>query len=66
MFDITNPHAVEFLDMVVTTDDRAPEGLFVFKNRGAHFLAIANETSNTTTLYLLTRRGDDRDDRVDR
>lgn len=57
VFDITDPYAVRFLDMIVTPRDVAPEGLAVFKDRGDHFRAIANESSNTTTLYRLTQRG---------
>lgn len=62
VFDVTNPYAVRFIDMLVTAGDVAPEGLAVFKRRGNYFLAIANETSKTTTLYQLTSRGDGRDD----
>ncbi|MGE0449583.1 MAG: choice-of-anchor I family protein [Vicinamibacterales bacterium] len=59
IFDITNPFDVEFLDMIVTDGDRAPEGLEIFENRGRFYLAIANETPATdgaptnTTLYRL-------------
>ena len=62
VFDVTNPYAVRFIDMLVTAGDVAPEGLAVFKRRGNYFLAIANETSKTTTLYQLTSRGNGRDD----
>ena len=64
VFDVSNPYAVAFIDMIVTDGDVAPEGLVVFRERGDYFLAIANEVSNTTTVYRLTERGrhDDRDD----
>ncbi len=65
VFDITNPYAVSFIDMIVTVGDVAPEGLVVFRNRGAYFLAIANEVSNTTTVYRLTDDDDDDDDEDD-
>ncbi len=61
VFDITNPHAVSFIDMIVTDGDVAPEGLVVFRNRGGYHLAIANESSNTTTVYRLTDEHDDED-----
>jgi DNA-binding beta-propeller fold protein YncE len=57
VFDVTDPHAVEFLDMIVTPGDVSPEGLAAFKLRGTFYLAIANEfhpqgvTTTNTTLY---------------
>ncbi len=71
VFDITNPYAVSFIDMIVTVGDVAPEGLVVFRNRGAYFLAIANEgviangVPGTTTVYRLTDEGGDEDDDED-
>jgi DNA-binding beta-propeller fold protein YncE len=53
VFDVTVPHKSTFVDMIVTEGDVAPEGLVAFRNRGDFFLAIANEVSNTTTLYRL-------------
>lgn len=53
VFDITDPYAVQYIDMIVTEGDRAPEGLKAFSLGGEHYLAIANEVSNTTTLYRL-------------
>lgn len=55
IFDITNPNQVSFIDMIVTPGDRAPEGLSAYHYRGNFYLCIANEVSNTTTLYLLDR-----------
>lgn len=55
VFDITNPHRVSFIDMIVTDGDIAPEGLAAYQHRGNFYLAIANEVSNTTTLYSLER-----------
>ena len=57
IFDITDPYAVTFLDMIVTPGDLSPEGLAVFAFRGDFYLAIANEvpaagtTTTHTTLY---------------
>jgi hypothetical protein len=56
VFDITNPHRVGFIDMIVTDGDISPEGLAAYHHRGNFYLAIANEVSNTTTLYSLERR----------
>ena len=53
VFDVTDPNAVSYLDMIVTTGDTAPEGLEAFTVDGRHFLAISNEVSNTTTVYNL-------------
>lgn len=53
VFDITDPDAVEFLDMIVTDGDVAPEGLKAFALGGRYFLAISNEVSNTTSVYNL-------------
>lgn len=39
--------------MIVTNGDRAPEGLEAFEMDGLYYLAIANETSNTTSVYSL-------------
>ena len=61
IFDITDPHDVEFLDMIVTPGDLSPEGLAAFELRGEFYLAIANEvpaigtTMTHTTLYRVDR-----------
>ena len=55
VFDITEPAKARYVDMIVTDGDRAPEGLATYQFRGDYYLAIANETSNTTTLYRLER-----------
>jgi hypothetical protein len=59
VFDITDPRDVSFVDMIVTDGDVSPEGLAAYQHRGDFFLAIANEVSNTTTLYRIDaqRRG---------
>ena len=53
LYDITDPRKASFLDMIVTDGDVAPEGLESFTINGKSYLAIANEVSNTTTLYSL-------------
>lgn len=53
IYDITDPAHASFVKMVVTNGDVAPEGLTGFIMDGRHYLAIANETSGTTTLVNL-------------
>lgn len=55
VFDVTNPRAVSFVDMLVTDGDVSPEGLVTYTQKGRHYLGIANEVSNTTTLYEITQ-----------
>lgn len=55
VFDITDPRSVEYVDMLVGEDDLSPEGLHTFSHRGRHYLAVANEVSNTTSLYHLDK-----------
>lgn len=54
LYDITDPANASFLDMLVTDGDLSPEGLQAFERSGKIFLSIANEVSNTTTLYSIT------------
>ena len=54
LYDITDPANASFLDMIVTDGDLSPEGLQAFGRNGKLFLSIANEVSNTTTLYSIT------------
>lgn len=53
IYDITDPAHASFIDMLATPGDLAPEGLRGFIMDGNYMLAIANETSGTTTLYTL-------------
>lgn len=53
IFDITDPANASFIDFLVTDGDLAPEGMKGFEMDGHYMLAIANETSRTTTLYSL-------------
>lgn len=53
IYDVTDPANASFMDMLVTDGDIAPEGLNAFAMNGKHYLAIANEVSNTTTVYSL-------------
>jgi DNA-binding beta-propeller fold protein YncE len=55
VFDIDDPTAPVFVDLIVTEGDVAPEGLAAYKFRGMDHLAIANEVSGTTTLYRIDR-----------
>ena len=54
IYQITDPAHASFIDMIVTDGDVAPEGLMGFTLGGHSYLAIANEVSNTTTVYQLT------------
>jgi hypothetical protein len=54
LYDITDPANASFLDMIVTEGDLAPEGLKAFTVNGLIYLAVNNETSNTTSLYTIT------------
>lgn len=53
IYDITDPANASFVDMIVTDGDLAPEGLTTYTMGGISYLAIANETSGTTTVYSL-------------
>lgn len=53
VFDVTVPHKTSYVDMIVTDGDISPEGLAAFHYRGEFYLAIANEVSNTTSLYRI-------------
>jgi hypothetical protein len=53
IFDITDPAAVSYVDMLISEDDLSPEGLVAFSRGGQYFLAVANEVSNTTSLFRL-------------
>ena len=51
IFDVTNPYRVTYQGLIVTPGDLSPEGLTTWQHRGKHYLAIAHEVSNTTTVY---------------
>ena len=53
IFDVTNPTNASLVDVIVSDGDLAPEGLKGFKMGGMHYLAVANEVSNTTSVYSL-------------
>lgn len=54
VYDITDPASASFVDMIVTDGDISPEGITTFMAGGKHMLAIANETSATTTVYAIS------------
>ena len=54
LFDVTDPTKVSFIDMIVSDGDLAPEGLVAFEKAGAIYLAFANESSNTTSLFKVS------------
>lgn len=55
IYDITDPLNSLFLQMLITDGDLAPEGLQAFYANGQAFLSIANEKSQTTTLYAISQ-----------
>jgi DNA-binding beta-propeller fold protein YncE len=53
IYDITDPEKVRFLQMVVGEGDLSPEGLKAFRAGSGYYLAVANEVSDTTSLFRL-------------
>lgn len=53
IFDITDPLAVEFDQLLTIAGDISPEGLQVFDYLGTTYLSVANEVSNTTSLLAV-------------
>ena len=54
VFDITNPLAVSFVDLLVSPNgDISPEGLESFTIEGVSYIAFSNEVSNTTSVFAL-------------
>ena len=54
IFDITDPANSQYLDMIVGTGDKSPEGLLAYSYGGVNYLAVAHEVSNTTSLYSIS------------
>lgn len=52
-FNITNPNAPNFLELIYHAGDKGPEGLLAYSDGSNYWLAVANEISMTTTLYNL-------------
>jgi hypothetical protein len=57
VFDITDPANVIFQDYLLNGDDVSPEGIdwvltSTFSRGGMGYVAVANEVSGTTTLYM--------------
>lgn len=51
VFDITDPKAVSYIDMIVSDGDVSVEGLTAFKVGSRYYLATANEVSDSTSLF---------------
>lgn len=56
IYDVTNPYDVTFLDMIVSEGDVSPEGLKALRVGNRHFLAVANEVTDTTSLFEIRLR----------
>ena len=54
VYDITDPHDVRYIDMIVSDGDRSPEGLTAFKVGSRYYVAAAHEVSDTTSLFEVT------------
>jgi hypothetical protein len=54
LYDVTDPLNASFLDMLVSDGDLSPEGLQAFSANGKYYLSVANEVSNTTSLFTIT------------
>ena len=53
MFDVTDPRNVRYIDLIIGAGDLSPEGVLAYSHNGEHYLAVAHEVSNTTTLYRI-------------
>lgn len=56
IYDVTIPFAAQFLDMIISDGDISPEGVTALSARGRNFLAVANEVSDTTSLFEIRLR----------
>lgn len=65
VYDITDPKKVRFLDMIVSEGDVSPEGLKAFRAGRGYYVAVANEVSDTTSLFRLRLVDEDGDDEGD-
>ena len=54
IYDVTDPEDVEYVDMIVSDGDLSPEGLTAFKAGHRHYVAVANEVSDTTALFEIS------------
>ncbi|WP_150051093.1 choice-of-anchor I family protein [Methylomonas rhizoryzae] len=54
VWDLTDLSSIAFLDMLFTSGDVGPEGLIFFSNAQGSYLAVANEVSETTSLYKVS------------
>lgn len=54
VWELSDLTAISFLDMIFTAGDIGPEGLSFFSTAEGSFLAVANEVSETTSLYRVT------------
>jgi 3-phytase len=58
VWDLSDLEHIRFLDIMFVAGDVGPEGLSFFKNDQGSFLAVANEVSETTSLYRVSAKSD--------
>ena len=58
VWDLSDLEHIRFLDIMFVKGDLQPEGLSFFKNDQGSFLAVANEKSETTSLYRVSASSD--------
>ncbi|MCW5666392.1 MAG: choice-of-anchor I family protein [Piscinibacter sp.] len=64
-WDVTDPRDVRPLGTIVGEGDVSPEGLTAFRAGRHVYVAVANEVSDTTSLFRLALHCDDEDDDAD-
>jgi DNA-binding beta-propeller fold protein YncE len=65
VYDITDPKKARLLDTIVSEGDVSPEGLKAFRANRGYYVAVANEVSDTTSLFRLKLAGGRDDDDED-
>jgi DNA-binding beta-propeller fold protein YncE len=54
VWDLSDLKKISFLNLLLTQGDVGPEGLSFFNTKQGSFLAVANEVSETTSLYRVS------------
>lgn len=56
VYDVTNPAQAVMVDMIVSANDVSPEGLLALTVGRRHFFVVANEISDSTSLFEIRQR----------